>query len=108
METGLQNFIWVGDDQLINLAYIVKFTVEDEGTRVIVYLSNADPENATVTLDGDAATNLTETLSEASLGKGNRTRRYGIESSQLSKITMGMDVESEGTPETLNPNATGE
>jgi hypothetical protein len=104
---GLENFIWVGN-KLINLAHIVRFVVEDEGAGVIVYLSDIDPKNATLHVDGEAATALVNVLLEVRLGKANQMEQYSIESASARLSKIAFDAAEEEALRTSNPDAIGE
>jgi hypothetical protein len=106
----MDNFIWIGS-QLVNLLHVIRFTVEDDGARVVVYLSGTDPKNATFVIDGDAAVNLMAILSEVEIGKNTPGYAYDMAAAQvtLSAIPVNVDMEAreeefDGIVEISDPN----
>jgi len=50
----MENFIWVGD-QAINLNWVVRVQVEDDGQRAIIYMKDDPPQEPSVTFEGEDA-----------------------------------------------------
>lgn len=104
---GLQNFISIGN-QIINLAYIVRFVEEDDGAKMLVYLFTMEAKDEPIPVHGEDAVRLKGALSEVRLGRENLMERYSAESrsSQLSKLTF--DVLDEEKVKISDPDAIGE
>jgi hypothetical protein len=63
----MDKFIWIGK-HAVNLDCIVRFTVEDDGSRVTVLLRDVPTDDERITVDGTAATRLMGALKEIQLG----------------------------------------
>lgn len=63
----MNRFIWVGRD-CVNLDCVIRFTLEDDGKRIVVRLRDAPPDERTLSIDGEDAERLLAVLQTVDAG----------------------------------------